>query len=154
AGSVFDRVEADISGYYLIGVEFDRLEWSSRGHDVRVDVVDRNAVVRVNPRLTNSAAPPPTPPSPRTPYESVLAGLSTSSLLSDLPIEVSTYTMRGSETGKVQILVHAQIGTDKKEATLTSVAYVIEDTGGTTLEARVFDKPLNPAIVDMPSPLE
>ena len=40
------------------------------------------------------------------------AGLSSPLLLSALPVRVATFALQGPERGKVQLLIHADVGTD------------------------------------------
>ena len=48
----------------------------------------------------------------RSPREAVAAALGTPLLVSALPLRVATFSLRGPESGKIQLLIHADIGTD------------------------------------------
>src|SRR5581483_8476676 len=58
------------------------------------------------------------------------------------------------ETGRVQLLIHADIGTDYATSKVTSLAYVITDAAGRSVESRAFDARLLPVVPGVPSPLQ
>jgi len=53
---LFERIESELSGYYLIGVESDPKDKDTRSHAIRVDVPRRGAIVRSRRQLLNTAA--------------------------------------------------------------------------------------------------
>ena len=55
---VFDRIEAELAGYYLLGVETDPRDRDGKQHPVKVEVARRGAIVRARRQvLTPIAAP-------------------------------------------------------------------------------------------------
>ncbi|HEV3141687.1 MAG TPA: tetratricopeptide repeat protein, partial [Vicinamibacterales bacterium] len=55
---------------------------------------------------------------------------------------------------KVQLLIHADIGTDYTSSKVLSLAYVITDREGRTVENRAFDARLLPVVPGVPSALQ
>jgi VWFA-related protein len=148
--AVFDRIEAELAGYYLLGVESDPRDRDGRPHPVRVDVPRRGALVRARRQILTVAAEP-RPPSPRA---AVARGLSAPLLLSALPLRVATFTLQGPERSKLQLLIHADIGADYATPKRMSLGYVITDAQGRMVDSQAADVRLTPAMTGVPSSLE
>ena len=148
---VFDRIEAELAGYYLLGVESDPRDSDGRPHSVRVDVPRRGALVRSRRQILTMAAGDLRP---RPPRELVANGLSAPLLLSSLPLRVATFTLQGPERSKLQLLIHADIGTDYSSPKRMSLGYVITDGEGRTVDSQTADVRLAPAMAGVPSSLE
>jgi VWFA-related protein len=56
AQTLFERIESEISGYYLLGVESDPKDKDARTHNVRIDVQRKGAI---SARGGTSSTPPP-----------------------------------------------------------------------------------------------
>ena len=149
--AIFDRIEAELAGYYLLGVESDPRDRDGRPHPVRVDVPRRGALVRARRQILTVT---PADLRPRSPREAVAQGLSAPLLLSALPIRVATFTLQGPEQSKLQLLIHADIGTDYATTKRMSLGYVITDAQGRTVESQSADVRLAPAMTGVPSSLE
>src|SRR5207248_3134944 len=54
--AVFERIEAELSGYYLIGVESDARDRDGKPHSVKVDVSRRGVTLRTRRQIVNAAA--------------------------------------------------------------------------------------------------
>jgi VWFA-related protein len=135
---LFDRIESELSGYYLLGVESDPLDHDGRPHGIRIDVSRRGAMVRTRRQLLNV---PADLNRPRTPRDQVAATLTAPLLMSALPLRVTTYALRGPEQAKVQLLIRADVGTDYSAARQAWVGFVIQDRSGRVVE--------NPAAVSV-----
>ena len=70
---LFSHIEAELSGYYLLGVESDPIDRDGKPHTIRIDVQRRGAIVRTRRQLLNV---PSDLNRPRTPRDTVTAGLS------------------------------------------------------------------------------
>jgi VWFA-related protein len=151
ASPVFDRIQAELSGYYLLGVESDPYDSDGRPHTVRVDVPRRGAVVRARRQLLNAS---PVELQPRSSRQAVAASLGAPLLLSALPLRVATFALQGPERSKVQLLIHADIGTDYAASKRLSIGYVITDAKGQVVESQAADMRLAPAMAGVPSSLE
>ena len=148
---VFDRIEAELAGYYLLGVESDPRDGDGRSHPVRVDVPRRGALVRARRQILRASVEEQRPRSPR---EAVANGLSAPLLLSSLPLRVATFTLQGPERAKLQLLIHADIGTEYASARRMALGYVITDAQGRTVDSQAADVRLAPAMAGVPSSLE
>jgi VWFA-related protein len=129
---LFSRIESELSGYYLLGVDSDRGDHDGRQHPIRIDVSRRGATVRTRRQLLNV---PSDLNRPRTPREAIAASLTAPLLMSALPLRVTTYALRGPEQAKVQLLIRADVGTDYAAARRAWVGFVIQDPSGRVVES-------------------
>lgn len=149
AGPVFRRIESELSGYYLLGVESDPRDRDGKAHPVRVNVARRGATVRERRQMLNEVEA--AAPSPR---QAVAQGLNSPLLMLALPLRVATFALQGPEQGRVQLLIHADIGHDYAAPTTVSVGYAIVDAAGRTVETRSMDSRLPPVVNGVPSALQ
>jgi VWFA-related protein len=149
--SLFDRIEAEISGYYLIGVESDPKDRDGKPHAVRVDVGRRGALVRSRRQIINAAADAP---AGRSAGQAVAAALASPLIVSALPLRVASFALRGPERDRVQILIHADIGSDYSSSKVVSAAYVIADKDGRLVDNKAFNARLLPVMNGVPSALQ
>ena len=54
--ALFDRIAAELSGYYLLGVESDGRDKDGKAHPIRVEVARNGALVRSRRQLVNAAS--------------------------------------------------------------------------------------------------
>jgi VWFA-related protein len=149
--AVFERVESEISGYYLIGVESDAKDRDGRSHPLRVDVQRKGAQVRSRRQVINAAADQR---APRNRHQAVAAALGSPLIVSSLPLRVASFALQGPEKDRVQILIHADVGADYAASKVTTVAYAITDAAGRVVENKAFDARLLPVMTGVPSPLQ
>src|SRR6202040_3188180 len=62
---LFARIESELSGYYLLGVDSDPGDHDGRQHGIRIDVSRRGAMVRTRRQLLNVPADLSRPRTPR-----------------------------------------------------------------------------------------
>jgi VWFA-related protein len=149
--ALFDRIEAEISGYYLIGVESDAKDRDGKPHPIRVDVPRRGAIVRSRRQYINAAADAPARRSGR---QAVAAALGSPLIVSGLPLRVASFALQGPEANRVQILIHSDIGTDYASSKVVTGAYVISDASGKMIDNKAFDARVLPVMNGVPSPLQ
>lgn len=149
--NLFQQLESELSGYYLLGVEWDARDGDGKPHPIRVDVVRKGAVVRSRRQLLNT---PSDARVARSPHQAVAAALSSPLLLAALPLRVASFALQGPEQGRVQLLIHADVGSDYATSKVASIAYVISDAAGRVVENRAFDARLLPIVSGVPSPLQ
>lgn len=149
--NLFERIESEISGYYLVAVESDPRDRDGKSHPVRIDVPRRGAQVRSRRQLLNT--PADQRPN-RTRHQAVAAALMSPLIVSALPLRVASFALQGPERDKVQILIHADIGTDYAASRVATLAYVISDQNGKVVEDRAFDARLLPVMNGVPSALQ
>ena len=144
----FSQLEAEISGYYLLGVESDPRDRDGRAHPVRIVVPQRGAIVRSRRQMITPAD------TIRSPRQAVAASLKSPLLLSALPLRVATFSLQGPERGKVQLLIHAEVGKDYSDAKAVSTGYTIADQTGRIVEGWTLDSQLAPMTNGLPSALQ
>jgi VWFA-related protein len=149
--NLFERIESELSGYYLIGVESDPKDRDGKAHPVRVDVPRRGAQVRSRRQMLNTRADSPVA---RNRHQAVAAALSSPLVVSALPLRVASFALQGPERDKVQVLIHADIGSDYATSKAATVAYVISDQSGKVVDDKAFDTRLIPVLNGVPSALQ
>jgi tetratricopeptide (TPR) repeat protein len=150
AAAAFERIESELSGYYLLGIETGPDDRNGTAHPIRVDVVRRGAVVRSRRILKGDAASA----GRRSPREAVAAALSTPLLIAALPLRVAAFSLLGPESGKIQLLLHADIGTDYTTPRSVALGYYITDLEGRVIDSQNADVRLPPVMNGVPSPLQ
>jgi VWFA-related protein len=147
---VFERIQAEISGHYLVGVEPDRRDRDGKPHSLRIEVPWNGAVVRARKQMVAVSSPV----NRGSPQERVAAGLSSPLPISALPLRVTTFALQGPETGKVQMLIHADVGKDFRASRRVSLGYSIVDQTGQQVDARQIENRLPPVMNGVPSALQ
>ena len=147
----FERIEAELSGYYLIGVESDPRDRDGKAHPVRVEVGRRGATVRSRRQILNAASDARGRRSPR---QSMIAALSSPLLSSALPLRVASFSLQGPERDRVQLLIHADVGNDYPASKVVSIGYVITDQNGRIADSKTADARLQPVMNGVPSSLQ
>jgi VWFA-related protein len=147
---VFERVEAELSGYYLLGVESNPLDRDGRTHSIRVDVTRKGLTVRARRAIVN----PLDDGKVKSAREQVVAAVNTPLPIAALPLRVATFSLQGPEQGKVQLLIHADVGTDYSAPRNATIGYVISDREGRIVDSRVSEARLPPVMTGVPSALQ
>ncbi len=146
---VFERVEAELSGYYLLGIDSNPSDRDGRTHNVRVEVKRKGITLRSRRAIVASDAG-----RPKTPRELVTAAVESPLPVSALPLRVATFSLQGPEAGKVQVLIHADIGTDYAAARSTTIGILITDAEGRLVDSRIGEERLLPVMNGVPSALQ
>ena len=149
--ALFDRISSELSGYYLLGVESDGRDKDGKPHPIRIDVPRKGAVVRSRRQLVNAASDRP---AARTPRAAAAAALRSPLLSTALPVRVASFALQGPERDRVQLLIHADVGTDYPASRVVSVGYVITDRAGKVVDNTSADMRLLPVMNGVPSPLQ
>jgi VWFA-related protein len=150
ASQIFEHVEAELSGYYLLAVDVDPRDRDGKPHQIRVDVSRRGAIVRSRRQIVNVQAEA----QKRSPREAITSGLSSPLLLTALPVRVSTYALQGPDTARIQLLIHADIGTDYSASRPISVGFMLLDRTGKLVDSQAVSQRLMPVLNGVPSPLQ
>ena len=149
--ALFDRIASELSGYYLLGVESDARDKDGKAHSIRVDVARKGALVRARRQLIAVASDRGPARSPRA---AAVAALSSPLLSSALPVRVASFALQGPERDRVQLLLHADVGTDYPASKVVSLGYVIIDRNGKMVDSKSADMRLLPVMNGMPSALQ
>jgi VWFA-related protein len=150
ADTIFRRIESEMSGYYLLGVEPGNADKDGRPHSLRVSVSRRGLTVRSRRDLIFR----PEDERPKSPREAMFSAMTTPVLMTALPLRVTTFSLRGPEAPKVQVLIHADVGANYSSSRVVSVGWLISDAQGRTVESQVADARLPPVMNGVPSPLQ
>jgi VWFA-related protein len=147
----FERIEKELSGQYLLGVETNPLDKDGKPHEINVQVNRRGVTVRSRRQLTMR----PEDNRPRTARETVMASLTSPLPLSALPLRVATFALQGQgRDGKVQLLIHADIGLTYTSTRPVSLGYLFTDKQGRIVESQAASARLKPMMEGVPSPLQ
>lgn len=150
ADPAFERIEAELGGYYLLGVESDPSDTDGKAHPIRVEVSRPRLTVRSQTRLMAE----PEGSRLRTARDAVIAGLNSPLMLSALPLRVATFSLKGPEEAKVQLLIHADVGVNYTSPRPVSAAYLISDGAGRIVESQMLNARLQPMMNGVPSALQ
>jgi VWFA-related protein len=152
--TLFERIESELSGYYLLGIESDAKDKDGKAHPIRIDVPRKGALVRSRRQVLNTPADQVAARAKRSPHSAVAAALGSPLLSSALPLRVASFALQGPERDKVQLLIHADVGTDYPASKVVSVGYVITDGSGRLMDNKAADMRLLPVMAGVPSPLQ
>ena len=145
-----ERIERELSGYYMIGVESEPADSDGKAHTIAVQVSRPNVIVRTRRGL---ARPSVARATNRTDIEEVNAALSTPLMQSGLPMRVATFAMRDQNGARIQVLIHADVGSNYTSAKPVTVGYAVIDAKGSIVTQQTGTGRLPPAVSGAPSPL-
>ena len=135
----FDRIESEMSGYYLLGVES-----TPRDRDgpraLQVGVARPGVTVRARRAMTIDPGA-----TPQSPHDRANAALANPLMLAGVPLRGTAVALRGPDRSKIQVLVHADIETTRGESRVITVAYVILDEQQRAAEGQISDLRIGPA---------
>ena len=150
ADPAFARIDSELSGYYLLGVEADPSHRDGKPHAVHVDVGRGGVTVRSRRQLiVNSTAK-----KPRTAEEALLPAFSSPTPIAGLPMRVASYSVRASGGKDVQLMIHAEIGADYTEPKNVVLGFVIADANDRIVQRRAGNSTLRPGLPGEPSALQ
>ncbi|MGE3959537.1 MAG: VWA domain-containing protein [Vicinamibacterales bacterium] len=150
ADGVFQRIASELSGYYLLGVESNPADRDGRTHPVRVEVNRKGLTIRGRRGIVT----PVDEGKPKSARDVVVSAVNTPLVISALPLRVATFSLQGPERDKVQLLVHADVGTDYVAPQNVTVGYAITDSDGRMVDSRVGEARLPPVMNGVPSALQ
>ena len=150
--AVFERINTELSGYYLVGVEADTRDRDGKPHPLRIDVARSSVTIRAR-RTMLSGTDPAATATGRSPQQTVTAALSSPLPASGLPIRATAYAFRGFEPSKVRLLIHAEIGAGYTAPQRLPLAYYVFDKNGKSVDGQLTDVRLAPETNGIPSPL-
>ena len=124
-GPLFTRLERELSGYYLLGVESLAADRDGEFHEIDVSVGREGAHVRSH----RGVHVPPEGPGPE---ERIMRVLRSPVPARELPLRVATYVYRGagSESAHMQILVGAEIDAAGNVPETLTMGYLLHDPEG------------------------
>ena len=138
------------SGLLPAGVESNPADRDGKTHSLRIEVNRKGLTVRSRRGLVSS----PAGSAVKSPREQVAAAISTPLPIAALPLRVTTFSLQGPEQGKVQLLIHADIGTDYAAPRNATVGYAISDREGRMVDSQIGEARLPPIMNGVPSALQ
>jgi hypothetical protein len=75
-------------------------------------------------------------------------------MMAALPLQVATFSLRGPDPAKIQLLIHAAVGTDYSTSKVVTFGYLITDREGRIVESLAGDARLPPVMNGVPSALQ
>jgi VWFA-related protein len=125
---IFDRLESEMSGYYLLGVE-------SRPHDRdkerrKIEVSVRREGARVRARREISFTPED---ADKTVEARVASMLRSPIPIKELPLRVATYAYRETDSAPVRVLVAAEVDVQTGDPSGLTLGYALRDQDGTVV---------------------
>jgi len=150
ADSAFARIESELSGYYLLGVESGAADKDGKAHPIRVQVGRRGVTVRARRQFMSTVEQD----RPRSAREAVMAALGSPLMIAALPLQVATFSLKGPDPAKIQLLIHAAVGTDYPTSKVVTLGYMITDREGRIVESLAGDARLPPVMNGVPSALQ
>jgi VWFA-related protein len=150
ADEAFERIESELSGYYILGVESAPADKDGKPHPIRVSVKRPGTTIRSRRQVMTAGDLD----HPRTPREAVMGALASPMMVSALPLTVATFPLQGPDPAKIQLLMHAAVGSDYSSTKVVTFAYTITDAQGRIVESLGGDSRLSPVVNNVPSPLQ
>jgi VWFA-related protein len=149
--AIFERIESELSGYYLIGVETSPRDDDRRPHPLRVEVSKKGVTVHSRRLMLRPATE--TDGRARSLREVAAAALTTPLVLSALPLRAISFSLQGPDRSKVQLLIRADIGGGYRAPQSVAVAYMITDATGRVVRSESFAGRLTPPVNGVESSL-
>jgi hypothetical protein len=126
-GPVFDRLERELSGYYLLGVEARPTDRDEERRRIAVSVRREGARVRSRREVSFAS-------DTNQSVDDHLARMLRSPVVTtDLPVRVATYSYRGADDELVRVMVAAEVGGEVDVASDLTVAYTLRNPEGTVV---------------------
>ena len=127
ANAVFERLETQMSGYYLLGVESLPSDQAGDAHEIDVSVLRRGT--RVRARREFLIPVPDKEPSGGI-DEQVQRVLQAPFVATGLPLRLATYVFQAEDPGKVRVLVAVEIDTFESSPTEVAMGFSLRDVNG------------------------
>lgn len=129
--AIFDRIERELAGYYLLGLEVQESDRDHKPHRIEVRVKSRKGIT-IRSRAEYIL---PEDSEPLSPADRLTEALRTPFLATGLPLSVATYNLYAPERDQVRVLIAAELGeSDKLDR--AHVAFVLMDEDGNVEASR------------------
>ena len=136
---MFDRLSLELSGYYLITFEPQTADRDGRSHDIAVNVSRPGLTVRARRQFSAE------PLGMAKPVDDLLTDTMRSALpAADFDLRLTTFSYRDDASGRVKVIIGAEIDRSFNPAGPLSLAYHVRSEHGAAPAADV-EKSLTPA---------
>lgn len=126
ADPVFKRIDDELAGYYLLGVEALPSDRDGRAHTIDVSVRRRGTQLRAR-RVFEVA--PPVEANERA-EDRLVRTLRSPFAVTELPLRLATYVYQDPDSAKVRVLVATEVGRDERRPTDLTLGYALIDRTG------------------------
>jgi VWFA-related protein len=126
----FDRMDDELSAYYLLGVESLPGDKDGKRHPIRVSVGRRGVTVRARQEFQGA---PDRPAKAETVEDRLRHALASPFAITDLPIRLTTYAYQDSNSSKVRLVVATEIERSSDMSPDMGVGIVLIDGEGKTV---------------------
>lgn len=141
AEAAFQRLEDEVSGYYLLALEAVPSDKDGKRHPISVSVRRRGASVRARREFRIA----PEADAKNEKVEDRLARtLRSPFAATDLPLRLATYAYQDSQSSKVRVLVATEIGKTTKDPEQITIGWSLVDDSGRVAASGVQQPTLTP----------
>ena len=141
ADAVFERLEMEISGYYLLGVESLPSDQDGEAHEIDVSVLRRGTRVRARREFLIPA--PDEEPSGGI-DEQVQRVLQAPFVATGLPLRLATYVFQAEDIRKVRVLMAVEIDTFESSPAEVAIGFSLRDVNGNIVSSGRHQATLTP----------
>jgi VWFA-related protein len=149
ATGIFDRIESELSGYYLLGVEPTARDRDGKPHPIQISVSRSGLTTRS--RRSMAADPKARP---RSVEDRLNAALANPLPLSAIPLRGIAFSLGASDGSKLQLLIHADIGAEYTVPRVMSVGHLVLDAEGRSVDGQLSEIQFGPKAPGVPSSFE
>jgi VWFA-related protein len=132
-----NRLEMEISGYYLLAFEPEASDRDGKRHLIKVDAARDHVAVRARPEFTVAVD------AARTADQEIAATLRSPILSTAIPLKLTTYTFQEPGTTKLRVLLGTEIDRSAMANTPVALGYMLVDGKGRVVTSR-FEPALAP----------
>jgi hypothetical protein len=127
ADYVFDRMEDELSAYYMLGVESLPSDKDGKRHPIKVTVGRRGVTVRARMEFQGASDKPA---KAVTVEDRLRQALGSPLAITDLPIRLTTYAYQDTNSSKVRVVVATEIERNSDTSPDMGVGIVLVDGDG------------------------
>lgn len=134
AEGAFKRLSQELSGYYLLSFEPEPGDRDGKRHKISVSVTRPDTSVRARKEFVVGET------RARSAEQILAETLNAPLIASDIPLKLSTYTLRDSPSQRFKILFAAEIDRSANANEKISLAYALVDAKGATVGSRLVEE--------------
>jgi VWFA-related protein len=138
ADFAFQRLALELSGYYLLSFEPEPGDRDGRPHRIRIDVRRRDLLLRSRREFSVGAA------AAKNSDDLVLETLRAPLLAADIPMKVTTYTFRDTESARLKVILVTDIDRTLNADGALSLGYMMFDDKGKLVTSQLEKALTNP----------
>jgi VWFA-related protein len=148
-GPIFDRLASEISAHYLLGVEQRPGDAQGDRHRIDISVNRRGVTIRSRQAFVLS----PTQNAKRSADDSLRDALISPFSIAGLPLRVTTYAQQDPASGKVQMLIAADVDQPGAAAADYTIGFLVVDDQNKVVTSWANTQRLSPSAASPTAPL-